>query len=980
MQKIVCFYFLALLYTLPIYGQNLHFEHLDANSGLAGNGIFDIKQDPNGFIWIATENGLNRYDGFKFHQKEIELPDNFIRQVFFDNKGIMHITCPSTISNLVPEKGAFVHDTLPKEINNSRNRLFQDGQQALWLYNKYGLFTFKNRKAKIVRAGSVRNALVLPNDLAWIMTEDSVYLFDLNRKTYLKTIFTQKNAHLQCLYQDKKGNIWVGGAETPAFYYTQQGEKVQTNIPSLDGIVEDLRGQVWIANRDGIGVYNPLTKSCEMEAIQTGEDELRNEVTTLMCDRTGIIWIGTYVLGIYKLNPYSKQIPTYHPQLVADKNIRSAIIKAFCTEKESDNVWIAGRTGTIYLWHLPEKRFEMITQIPVDASCFSICKISSNELLIGGYKYPGNALFIWDTKTKKISQVTSPKEMPIVHVTDIKIDHQENIWLSTLNGLICWKRKTNEWDVFSDWAKKGQNKIALQLAPHITNENLWWVSTGKGVYELDIRSHLVKFFPICAEIDQEEVLNVCHVSADEIWILLRSRDVWRYNFRTKKAEHLQKEMGCAIVKDDSGNIWISHNKGISCYEFRTKNWLHYEKSDGLQGYEFNDNAALLTHQGNVLFGGAYGFNAISPLSLCKNTATPQIVLTGFSVYDNKRLDFFQIQNTKEITLSYKENFFRIDFLLTDYVSPFKNKYEYQLVNMDKDWKKCEEHQRTAPYTSVPPGTYTFRVRATNNEGVWSKNIASITIKVLPPFWETWTFRITVLLVIGGLIYYLWKKEMTKQAMQQQIIALENKALRAQMNPHFIFNALNSIQDFIIDNNAKEASKYLNKFAKLIRLMLDNSEHSFVSLQKELDLLMYYIELERLRFNHNFEYIFEKSVEIDTYNISIPTMMIQPHVENAIWHGLQHKKEGGTLHLRIYLLDEEQLVCEVEDDGIGREAAKAIRQNRHKDHESKGLSITENRLKLFQQSHNQSIGMKTIDKYDENGKATGTKIIITLPFK
>ena len=980
MQKIAYLYFLALLYTLPIYGQSLHFEHLDVNSGLAGNGIFDIKQDPNGFIWIATENGLNRYDGFKFYEKEIALSDNFIRQVFFDNKGIMHITCPSTILHFVPEKGSFVHDTLPKEMNNSRNRLFQDEKQAFWLYNRYGLFTFSDRKAKMVKTGNIRNVLVLPNNFAWVMTEDSVYAFDLTKKTYLKTIFTQKNAHLQCLYQDKKGNIWIGGADTPVFYYTKEGEKVLTNIPSADAMIEDLLGQVWIANRDGIGVYNLLTKSCAMEVIQAGEDELRNEVTTLFCDRTGIIWIGTYVLGIYKLNPYTKQIPTYYPQLVAPKNIRSAIIKAFCIEKESNNVWIAGRTGTIYLWHLPENRFEVITQIPIDASCFSICKISENELLIGGYKYPGNALFIWNTKTKKLSQVTSPKEIEIVHVTDIKIDIHKDIWLSTLNGLICWKRKTNEWEVFSDWAKKNPNKIALQLAPNITNENLWWASTGKGVYQLDICTHTVKLFPICAEIDQDEVLNVCQISDNKLWILLRSRNLWQYDISIKKAEHLQKDMGCGMVMDNMKNVWISHNKGISCYEFNTKKWTNYDKSDGLQGYEFNDNAALLTHKGDILFGGAYGFNSISPLLLRKNTIAPQIVLTGFSVYDNKILDFFQIQNKEEITLSYKENFFRIDFLLTDYVSPLKNKYEYQLVGMDKDWKKCEEHQRTAPYTSVPPGTYTFRVRATNNEGVWSKNIASITIKVLPPFWETWTFRISVLLAIVGLIYYLWKKEMTKQAMQQQIIALENKALRAQMNPHFIFNALNSIQDFIIDNNAKEASKYLNKFAKLIRLMLDNSEYSFVSLQKELDLLTYYIELERLRFNQNFEYIFEKSSDVDAWNITIPTMMIQPHVENAIWHGLQHKKDGGTLYLRIYLLDEEQLVCEVEDDGIGREASKAIQQSRYKDHESKGLSITENRLKLFQQSHSQSIGMKTIDKYDKNGKAMGTKIIITLPFK
>jgi LytS/YehU family sensor histidine kinase len=304
----------------------------------------------------------------------------------------------------------------------------------------------------------------------------------------------------------------------------------------------------------------------------------------------------------------------------------------------------------------------------------------------------------------------------------------------------------------------------------------------------------------------------------------------------------------------------------------------------------------------------------------------------------------------------------------------KNKYEYQLVGMDKDWKKCEEHQRTAPYTSVPPGTYTFRVRATNNEGVWSKNIASITIKVLPPFWETWTFRISVLLAIVGLIYYLWKKEMTKQAMQQQIIALENKALRAQMNPHFIFNALNSIQALIGTQDEKTARYYLSKFSRLMRQILESSREQIIPLDLEISILENYLSIEQ--FSHGVKFSWDISCDesLSPSNTGILPMLIHPFVENAVIHGLVPKGAAG--HIRIQFSKvENQLIVRVSDNGIGREKARERRSQQDQHHKSTALLVVQERLELLEgKTH-----IQIIDLTNSDGTSSGTEIKVSLPF-
>jgi LytS/YehU family sensor histidine kinase len=235
-------------------------------------------------------------------------------------------------------------------------------------------------------------------------------------------------------------------------------------------------------------------------------------------------------------------------------------------------------------------------------------------------------------------------------------------------------------------------------------------------------------------------------------------------------------------------------------------------------------------------------------------------------------------------------------------------------------------------------------------------------------------------IITAIIYWRVRNVITEEQEKLKVSGmvgeLELKALRAQMNPHFIFNSLNSIQDFVLNHQGMEAAKYLSKFARLVRMILDNSEYTFISISQKIEFLRLYIELESLRMDNGFEFhlSLDKSINLED---QIPTMVIQPYVENAIWHGLQYKKSHRVLKLHLSMEDEDFVRCEIEDNGIGREAAMQIKKQKGKTHDSKAMRITDERIQILKKLYGFGPSVEIIDLVDE-GIARGTMVILKLP--
>ena len=349
-----------------------------------------------------------------------------------------------------------------------------------------------------------------------------------------------------------------------------------------------------------------------------------------------------------------------------------------------------------------------------------------------------------------------------------------------------------------------------------------------------------------------------------------------------------------------------------------------------------------------------------------------------------------LSQTQKITLKHNQNNFAIEFNNIDFITiePEKNLL-YKLEKYEDAWRKSTGEKKVY-YYNVLPGEYVFRVKAVNSAGISAEK--SIVIVIKPAWWNTWWFRVAagifVVTMLYGLIRWRLREKFNQQLklsekekkfaeLQQQKTELEMQALRAQMNPHFIFNSLNSINNFILENDRLMASEYLNKFSKLVRLIMQNSKASLISLECELESLNLYLELEALRFNYHFAYKITVPKELDIEELKVPPLIIQPYAENAIWHGLMQKQTKGLLDIEISQ-EFNHLFFKIADNGIGRKAAAAAASKSATRHKSMGLQITADRITMLQTSNGTESPVTIIDLLHADGRGAGTEVFIKLP--
>jgi uncharacterized membrane-anchored protein YhcB (DUF1043 family) len=317
-------------------------------------------------------------------------------------------------------------------------------------------------------------------------------------------------------------------------------------------------------------------------------------------------------------------------------------------------------------------------------------------------------------------------------------------------------------------------------------------------------------------------------------------------------------------------------------------------------------------------------------------------------------------------------------------NPDKVLYIHKLEGFETSWSPPTS-QNNVTYSNLPPGNYVFKVRCCNNQGVWSMEPLTFLFSVDYPFWQHWWFALLILSFIGLVIFSIFrirlnqvKKEQEKESKTQiEIAKNELKALRAQMNPHFLFNSLNSIQHYIINNKGEEAVFYLNRFAKLMRMILNNSEKSSITLNEEIEALKIYIDLERMRFSNLFNYEIIIDQNLDSDYEQIPAMLLQPYVENAILHGLTPKDSSGFLKITFFIKDNFIHVY-IEDNGIGRKKAQELKNQSRKNHASMGMKITTDRLRLLSDVQQASYSVNFTDLYDAKQNPIGTRVEISWP--
>jgi len=441
----------------------------------------------------------------------------------------------------------------------------------------------------------------------------------------------------------------------------------------------------------------------------------------------------------------------------------------------------------------------------------------------------------------------------------------------------------------------------------------------------------------------------------------------------------------AILGGSESYIIFRSQNGIVVYDYNKRESFLFDNSNGLSS---PDNKSFLSANGYFFIGqGSSRFEYFKLSNLDNYTAniTPYLNTIRedtFLVYT--RTGF---ESDHFVRLPYFQNTLIFSFSAHEYLFPERVEYAYQLAPLEKKWHYTNYFNRNINYSKLSPGKYTFLLKSQMKGGNWKCTPVEYTILIVPAWWQTAWFKLLCTLLAVGLIIYLvqlrirFVRKTERQAVihQKELIELEAKALRAQMNPHFIFNSLNSIKSLINKNENEKAAAYLTTFSKLIRILFQNSDKREISLYEELETCRLYTELEKMRFSKKVNFEFHIDESIDLKEIKVPALILQPFIENAIWHGLVPKECGGTVKVSVQKKNG-GVDCKVEDNGIGRELSQQYKTHYEASHQSRGIGLTGSRLELDKLMNNREDLLSITDKIDKEGKPAGTTVLITFKEK
>ncbi|HEV9035469.1 MAG TPA: histidine kinase, partial [Puia sp.] len=423
-------------------------------------------------------------------------------------------------------------------------------------------------------------------------------------------------------------------------------------------------------------------------------------------------------------------------------------------------------------------------------------------------------------------------------------------------------------------------------------------------------------------------------------------------------------------------VWVGTNKGINKIALDRPGYpvTRYTSNDGLG----SDNVNSIYAVGPTIYVGTSG--GLSYFDQTKVNVSEGTQLHLLSILNSGTE---RIADSGHLVLPYKDKSIRLEYVAISYRSVGNILYRYRVLGLDTAWRETKE--TFLEYPSLPSGDYVFQMVAVNKFGVAS-SLLSVPFEVATPFWHTPIFDGALIAIFVSMVWFvatlrikrIRRRQEEKEQINHRLAELENTALQAQMNPHFIFNCLNSIQQYIFDHDTLVANKYLTGFSRLIRATLHNSSRNFISLADEIDYLSTYLSLEKLRFKEKMDYTIEVDPSIDKDLFIIPPMLIQPFAENSMRHGLRHKIEGrGTIHIRMKTSDEKLLVT-VEDNGIGRKKAASYKTHEHIEYQSKGMSLTADRIRMMNVKYGDSIHIEVTDLEDADGRVAGTRVSLEFP--
>jgi len=942
--------------------------------GLPGPNVYYALQDSKGYIWLATDRGVSRFNGYEFETFDSDdgLPDNTVFEIFEDHLGriwfapfnlelayyengkiytykhndvildhaqaydvasFIHVTKEKKLYLGVYQKGVLCIDSLGQvEVFKNENQEYKSMSVAFTIDGTTYPSSFTSSdngmngiETITIGTGTTRKHRPIdinlsPRPVIANLNDKLIFGGRLDLLSWQQDQITLKafNEWVLNLYVDKAGDLWVSLRNDGLLRFPKGDLKRKPKLyfpgTTVTYILEDHEGGMWFCT-EGSGLY--YTATLAINQYGEGTEQASKNINTLAIGRENELFFGSndgkldHITGdsihTYLISPGDPRQPEYIRNIYYD-------------EEENKLEFISAGMLTIMDLNLTPPVYN--SPIPLIRGFPFLFKDSESRIWLGNKR-----------EILGLNPLYEPQQV-------LKFEEKHSVSSNRLGAL--------------DKDAKGNLLVGTYAGFYMAEDGV-----------LKHQGHRNAFF--------NSRITAILSTQNGIYIGSRSQGLalWRGNTIKvlDKSNGLQSSQINAIAQDAEGRIWLASNTGLDQVSIdATQNWevKHYGPEHGIPSKEIN---CLLVHEGIIWMGTTSGLLCFDMNQYRTNTKPPPIHISSISVnqHDTVLMEHYD--------LGYEKNYINIEFLGIAFRHGSKLRYKYKMKGVDKKWLYTEE--RNVQYPTLPKGDYFFEVVAENEWGVPSTSPASFSFHISPPWWETLLARsiMIILLVAAITLFFVMrlsavkKREKERSAVSNEISEMKLKLLRAQMNPHFTFNTINSILDYISKNDRKNARSYLSKFALLLRYILESSDKALNTLAEEIRALELYMQLEQFRFGENLQYKISIANNVIPEFDRIPTMLIQPLIENAILHGIMPKKEPGTVHLKIDK-DKNHITVEVEDDGVGRAHNGNNSSNGHK---SMSTGIVKDRLRLLNRSKNTSVHFKTTDLKDANGQPSGTRV-------
>ncbi|WPU97882.1 two-component regulator propeller domain-containing protein [Mucilaginibacter sp. cycad4] len=819
---------LYLLFPGLSYSQTpaLKFKQLSTNEGLSQSHVVTIIKDSRGFMWFGTEDGLNKYDGYKFtHYKHDQnnkttIIDNYVLAITEDSYHNLWIGTESGLDRFDRATNTFIHYS--NHLTFAVRSVFLDSKKRMWLGTSKGLYLFNAANGSFKRfthadkqTNGIANDFIYQvtadnNGWLWIGTDDGLYHFNPQNGKFIGYVHDPANQNsigaswIKAVYKDSKGNIWAGthggglalyNSKNNSFINFKHDPNNSNSICHNDilSILENGDGKLWIGTENGgISVLDyPANKfTCYKFDANDHYSLSSNSVYCLYKDDTGNTWIGTYSGGVDFLPGFGDKFSSYSQNPNNANSLSNNNVLAISGDDSDENIWIGTDGGGLNLFNRKKKTFVHYLHSDNNSNTISnnyvMAIVPINKDVIGiGYHIGGFDLFDKKRGTfiHHMPQANNPRSLSLSDINNMYKDHDGNIWLGT------WKGGLNHYNVktglFTRYRNNpgDDNSIGSDIVTSVFQDKQgnMWIGTDNGLDVLNPKTGRFTHYRHDEgdkhSLSNNTVESVTETDNGDIWIGTNGGGLNLFNKHSQTFTIYTEKQGLpnnviySILKDRKGNFWLSTNKGISRFNPKTKAIRNYGISDGLQGDEFKGHSSFQTADGEMFFGGVNGFSTFYPDSLKDNNFIPPVYITGLQIFNKEvsvgaKNSLLQkdISVTDSINLSYKHSVLTFEFAALNYTIPEKNQYAYKLDGFDKDWNYVG-NKRTATYTNLDPGNYTFRVKASNNDGKWNNKGTFIIINIKPPFWLTWWFKLIVALIFiisGPAFYFIRTRSILKQ--------------------------------------------------------------------------------------------------------------------------------------------------------------------------------------------------------------------------